>query len=291
VPSEIAVQQEPAEKEVLQKWLSGRAGKKVVIRVPVRGESKRLVDMAATNAAMAMNREQTLKTMGASPEKALVLLKEKLGLPDVPRHIEGFDISNISGTDAVGSQVVFRNGAPSKADYRHYNIKTVEGIDDFSMMAEVVGRRYGKGENRPDLILIDGGEGQVNAAQRVLDEAGLDIPLVGLAKRFEHIVFPAGREQKVLILPGTSPALKLLMQVRDEAHRFAVTSHRRRRSARLSHSELDAIEGLGREKKKALLQHFGSVDKIRRASEREIMQAPGIGKKLAARIAARLHGE
>lgn len=291
VPSTIVVQQELAEKKVLQQWLSESAGKNVSIQTPTRGEKKRLVEMAVMNASMAMNREHALKTMGGSMEKTLVLLKEKLGLDTVPEHIEGFDISNISGTDAVGSMVVFRHGMPAKADYRHYNIKTVEGIDDVSMMAEVVGRRYThvkEEKEMPDLILIDGGEGQVNAARRKLDEIGVDIPMIGLAKKFEHIVFPSAMKKKAVLLPRTSPALKLLMQVRDESHRFAVTSHRRRRSSRLSHSELDAIEGLGKKKKKALLQSFGSVDRIRAASDKEIMQVPGIGRKLAGRIAAHL---
>ncbi|MDK2892610.1 excinuclease ABC subunit UvrC [Methanohalophilus sp.] len=288
VPPVIVVQEEPGEKILLEKWLTKCAGKKVSIQTPVKGEKRKLVEMAIMNASMAMEREYSLKATDASPEEALMILKEKLGLDKIPLHIEGFDISNISGTDAVGSMVVFRNGMPAKADYRHFNIKTVEGIDDFSMMAEVVGRRYKHinedDNNKPDLILIDGGEGQVNAAQQALDNLGIFIPLVGLAKKFEHIVFPKHTEKKVLILPHTSPALKLLMQVRDESHRFAVTSHRRRRSSRLSHSELDAVEGLGKEKKKALLQHFGSVEKIRLASEKEIMEVPGIGKKLATRI-------
>jgi excinuclease ABC subunit C len=160
------------------------------------------------------------------------------------------------------------------------------------MMAEIVGRRYKKllwePKNRPDLILVDGGEGQVNAAQQALDELGIDIPIIGLAKKFEHIVFPGHTGNKMLVLPHTSPALKLLMQVRDEAHRFAVTAHRRKRSSRLSHSELDAVEGLGNEKKKALLKHFGSVEKIREASEKEVMEVPGIGRILAFRIAGQL---
>ncbi|MBP2030769.1 excinuclease ABC subunit C [Methanohalophilus levihalophilus] len=294
VPPTIIVQEDPNEKEILEKWLTARAGKGVSIKTPVRGEKKKLIEMAKMNASMAMEREHSLKTTGASPDKALLILKEKIGLDTIPEHIEGFDISNISGTDAVGSMVVFRKGMPAKADYRLFNIKTVEGIDDFSMMAEVVGRRYRHAnedkKNRPDLILIDGGEGQVNAAQQALDDLGANIPLVGLAKRFEHIVFPRNAEKKVLILPHTSPALKLLMQVRDESHRFAVTSHRRKRSSRLSHSELDAVEGLGKEKKKALIQHFGSVEKIRRASEKEIMEVPGIGKKLASKIISHLKG-
>lgn len=188
----------------------------------------------------------------------------------------------------MGSLVVFRNGMPAKDQYRHFNIKTVKGIDDFAMMAEVVGRRYKKQKNEnnklPDLILIDGGPGQVGAAMGSLRKLGLDIPLVGLAKRFEHIIVPKEDQDEVVILPHTSDALKILMQVRDESHRFAVSSHRRRRTARLTHSELDSISGIGSSRKKTLLNHFGSIDKIRLASVEELAEVEGISKGLAEKI-------
>jgi excinuclease ABC subunit C len=282
----------PPEEKVILKWLSEKAGRKVTLNIPRIGEKKKLLDMAMKNATMARERANTEKAKKEGTLKGLEILQEKLGIGTLPRHIEGFDISNISGSDPVASMVVFKNGTPSKADYRHYNIKSVEGIDDFAMMAEAVDRRYSRMKEdkqaMPDLILIDGGEGQVNAASRELQKLQMNIPIIGLAKKFEHIIFPDNHPRKLLILPKKSPALKILMQVRDEAHRFAVASHRKRRSARLSHSELDGIEGIGEKKKKELLQHFGSVEKIRQAEEKEVAEIEGIGKELARRIAEKL---
>jgi len=292
VPPEIVVPEMPPEEKVILKWLSEKAGRKVTLNIPRIGEKKKLLDMAMKNATMARERANTEKAKKEGTLKGLEILQEKLGIGTLPRHIEGFDISNISGSDPVASMVVFKNGTPSKADYRHYNIKSVEGIDDFAMMAEAVDRRYSRMKEdkqaMPDLILIDGGEGQVNAASRELQKLQMNIPIIGLAKKFEHIIFPDNHPRKLRILPKKSPALKILMQVRDEAHRFAVASHRKRRSARLSHSELDGIEGIGEKKKKELLQHFGSVEKIRQAEEKEVAEIEGIGKELARRIAEKL---
>ncbi|APH38884.1 excinuclease ABC subunit UvrC [Methanohalophilus halophilus] len=292
VPPEIVVPEMPPEEEVILKWLSEKAGRKVTLNIPRIGEKKKLLDMAMKNATMARERTNTEKAKKEGTLKGLETLQEKLGIGTLPRHIEGFDISNISGSDPVASMVVFKNGTPSKADYRHYNIKGVEGIDDFAMMAEAVDRRYSRMKEdkqaMPDLILIDGGEGQVNAANRELQKLQMNIPVIGLAKKFEHIIFPDTHPRKLLILPKKSPALKILMQIRDEAHRFAVASHRKRRSARLSHSELDGIEGIGEKKKKELLQHFGSVEKVREAEEKEIAEIEGIGKALSRRIAEKL---
>ena len=292
VPPEIVVPEMPPEEEVILKWLSEKAGRKVTLNIPQIGEKKKLLDMAMKNATMARDRANTEKAKKEGTLQGLETLQEKLGIGTLPRHIEGFDISNISGSDPVASMVVFKNGTPSKADYRHYNIKGVEGIDDFAMMAEAVKRRYSHMKDdklaMPDLILIDGGEGQVNAANRDLQKLQINIPIIGLAKKFEHIIFPDTHPRKLLILPKKSPALKILMQVRDEAHRFAVASHRKRRSARLSHSELDGIEGIGEKKKKEILQHFGSVEKVRQAEEKEVTKVDGIGKALARRITEKL---
>ena len=289
VPPEILVQHEIPDSELIIQWLSRRSGRDVRIHVPSRGDKKKILDMAARNAEMSMRMAHIKKKPHESANEALEQLKEKLLLSSLPLRIEGFDISNISGSDAVGSMVVFESGNPSSSKYRQYNIRTVDGIDDFAMMSEVVERRYSRllKENAPlpDLILIDGGPGQVGAAKGSLDSLGLDIPLIGLAKRFEHIIMPDGR---VIILPKTSPGLKLLMRVRDEAHRFAVSSHRRRRTSRLTHSKLDTIPGIGSVKKRALINHFGSVDKIRDASVGEIMQVEGISEKLAKKIKSHL---
>ncbi|MBN2488824.1 MAG: excinuclease ABC subunit UvrC [Methanosarcinaceae archaeon] len=288
VPPEIAVQYEVPEKELIMQWLAQKSGRHVRVHVPMRGDKRRFLDMAAKNAEMSMKQAQLKGKPHDTALEALTQLKEVLSLGTLPHHIEAFDISNISGTDAVGSVVVFENGLPLNSEYRQFNIKTVTGMDDFAMIAEVVSRRYTRlvreQEPIPDLILIDGGPGQVSAAQRSLKELALDIPLIGLAKRYEHIITPKKGAGQVIILPRTSGALKLLMQVRDEAHRFAVASHRRKRTARLTHSELDAIPGIGTLKKRALLEHFGSVDRVGNASVEELMQVKGISKHLAGRI-------
>jgi excinuclease ABC subunit C len=182
---------------------------------------------------------------------------------------------------------------PANSKYRQHNIKTVKGIDDFAMMAEVVHRRYSRLlKNKgplPDLILIDGGPGQVGAAKSSLDALGLDIPMIGLAKRFEHIITTKKGPDEVIILPHSSPALKLLMRIRDEAHRFAVSSHRRRRSASLTHSELDSIPGVGSSRKKTLLENFDSIDKIRISSVEELSSLDGISENLARKILGHLN--
>ncbi|AFV24363.1 excinuclease ABC subunit C [Methanolobus psychrophilus R15] len=288
IPPEILVQYEVPEKELIMTWLSGRSGREVKLHVPQKGDKKKMLEMAVRNAEMAMRVAELRPSPSVAAQAALKELQEVLSLEKLPQHIEGFDISNISGTNAVGSMVVFENGLPSNSKYRQHNIRTVKGIDDFAMMAEVVFRRYTRliKENAPlpDLVLIDGGPGQVSAAKSSLDSLGLDIPLIGLAKRFEHIITPRKGPEEVIILPKTSSALKLLMHIRDEAHRFAVTSHRRRRSATLTHSEIDAIPGIGPGKKKLLLEHFGSVDNIRSASVQALTEVKGINKKIAESI-------
>ncbi|WP_406656414.1 excinuclease ABC subunit UvrC [Methanolobus sp. ZRKC2] len=288
IPPEILVQHEIPEKELISGWLGQRTGREVKIQVPFRVEKKKIMEMCIRNAEMAMRIAKMEKGPSESSKIALNELKDVLSLDKLPQHIEGFDISNISGTNAVGSMVVFEDGMPANDKYRQHNIRTVKGIDDFAMMAEVVSRRYSRllKENRslPDLILIDGGPGQVGAAKSSLDALGLDIPLIGLAKRFEHIITPRKGPKEVIILPKSSPALKLLMRIRDEAHRFAVTSHRRRRSATLTHSQLDAIPGIGPGKKKLLIEHFGSVENIKSASLDDMMKVKGISKKIAERI-------
>jgi len=288
IPPEILLQYDVPEKDLIVKWLGQRSGREVKLKVPQKGEKKKLMDMAVSNAEMAKRVSELITSPQESAMISMEELKKVLSLEVLPEHIEAFDISNISGTNAVGSMVLFEKGRPASSKYRQHNIKNVKGIDDFAMMAEVVGRRYSKlireKKSLPDLILIDGGPGQVAAAKSSLDELGLDIPMVGLAKRFEHIITTKKGPDEVIILPRTSPALKLLMQIRDEAHRFAVTSHRRRRSAKLTHSELDGVDGIGAIKKKALLEHFGSVENIRSASIEELIIVNGISRNLAERI-------
>ncbi|MHC1575836.1 MAG: excinuclease ABC subunit UvrC [Methanosarcinaceae archaeon] len=288
VPPEILVEYPLPEQELIAQWLKQRSGRRVQLRVPLRGDSRKMLEMAAKNAGMAMEQVHLKKQRQEPSLQSLSQLKDALSLSSIPYRIEGFDISNISGSDAVGSMVVFDNGIPSNTNYRHFNIQTVTGIDDPAMMGEVVERRYNRLKNEggrlPDLILIDGGPTQVGAAHTRLEKLGLEIPLIGLAKRFEHIITTRIGPGQVIILPHTSPALKLLMQVRDEAHRFAVSSHRQRRSAKLTHSALDDVAGIGTAKKRALLEHFRSVERLREVSVDDIMQVPGIGKELAYKI-------
>ncbi|ETA67618.1 Excinuclease ABC subunit C [Methanolobus tindarius DSM 2278] len=293
IPPEILVQYELPDSEIIVKWLCQRSGRDVRVHVPQRGDKKKLVEMAARNAEMSKRMAGLKSTPSESAIGALEALKDVLHLETLPLHIEGFDISNISGTNAVGSMVYFENGRPASSKYRQHNIKTVKGIDDFAMMAEVVHRRYSRllknKEPLPDLILIDGGPGQVGAAKSSLDSLGLDIPMIGLAKRFEHIITTKKGPDEVIILPHSSPALKLLMHIRDEAHRFAVSSHRRRRSASLTHSELDSIPGVGSSRKKVLLENFDSIDKIRMSSVEELSSLDGISKNLARKILQHLN--
>ncbi|WP_407282924.1 excinuclease ABC subunit UvrC [Methanolobus sp. WCC1] len=293
IPPEILVQYELPDSEIIVKWLCQRSGRDVRVHVPQRGDKKKLVEMAARNAEMSKRMAGLKSTPSESSIGALEALKDVLHLETLPLHIEGFDISNISGTNAVGSMVYFENGRPASSKYRQHNIKTVKGIDDFAMIAEVVHRRYSRllknKEPLPDLILIDGGPGQVGAAKSSLDSLGLDIPMIGLAKRFEHIITTKKGPDEVIILPHSSPALKLLMHIRDEAHRFAVSSHRRRRSASLTHSELDSIPGVGSSRKKVLLENFDSIDKIRMSSVEELSSLDGISKNLARKILQHLN--
>jgi len=288
IPPEILIQYEITDHDLITSWLKQRSGREVNINVPQRGDKKKMLDMALRNAEMTMRANQLKSAVASESLESLKELQSLLSLPSVPLYIEGFDISNISGTDAVGSMVVFENGKPSNSKYRQHNIKTVKGIDDFAMMGEVVKRRYSRLRDEkipfPDLILIDGGPGQLSSAKASLDELGLEVPMIGLAKRFEHIITTKKGAGEVIVLPHSSPALKLLMHVRDEAHRFAVSSHRRRRSARLTHSILDSVSGIGEAKKKALINYFGSVEKIGQATVEELSQIEGINKKLALRI-------
>ena len=206
-------------------------------------------------------------------------LQRLLDLPAVS-HIEGFDISNISGTLSVASTVCFCDGKPHKEHYRHYQIKTVEGSDDFASMAEVVSRRYGHTDVRPDLVMVDGGAGQLNAALHALEGIGVNLPVIGLAKQMEEIYLP----DKVLRLPRNSPALHLIQRLRDEAHRFANAYHQKLRQRRIQESVLDEIGGLGAKRKRALLQHFGSIQRLRSASVEEIAAVRGVGSKMAEQL-------
>ena len=265
----------------------------LLIRTPIEGEYG-LLRIANKNAKVIVEQEIKMEDIKKKQEdqiqKALEEAKEILSLPNIPRIIEGFDISNIEGTDATGSMVYFLEGRPYNKNYRHFNIRTKSTPDDVAMMKEVIKRRYAmileKNLTLPDLILVDGGKGQLNAGFSVLKELGISgIPIIGLAKRFEEIFVPNKKEP--IILPSNSNLLKIFQHVRDEAHRFAVKLHKRQREKRVQSSALDDIKGVGPATRNKLLKHFGSVDSIINASPEAIAQI--VGKKLADTIKKELH--
>lgn len=303
LPSEVVVPAGIAETDLLHGYLSEQKGSKVEVRTGSRGKRRHLAEMAARNAALAFKQDRLREEeMKGRPARALAELGEKLGLKRPPRRIECYDISNIGGEHAVGSMVVFEDGIANPAHFRRFSIKGVLGPDDFAMMAEVLSRRFSRKEGddeakkkqdlsfsaRPDLIVVDGGAGQVSAATGALDFLGVEgIPVIGLAKKFEEI-YPSGRAQP-LRLPADSRALVLLRQIRDEAHRFAVTYHRLRRGREISGSILDGIPGVGPARKRAILAHFGSPERFLRASSDELEAVPGLPAKIARDIYTYVH--
>ncbi len=258
------------------------------IKMPRRGDLKKLKEMANSNSELELERELSHPVTGLND--SLGELQKLLMLEEVPVRIEGFDISNIGGSDSVGSCVVFVNGFPTKERYRRFKIKNVKGINDPAMIGEIIGRRIKKlikEKDLPDFILIDGGKTQLNAAIKAMNEVtALKIPVIALAKRAEEIHLPSG---EIISLPLSSNALKLLMRIRNEAHSFALNYHKKLRRKKLSLSELDEIEGIGYKRKIALIQHFGSKDRILSASKEEIRRVSGIGNKLADIVYNSLH--
>jgi excinuclease ABC subunit C len=290
VPREILVQEELPGRELLEGWLASRRGSAVRIRVPQRGEKVRLLDLVARNARLAFDLEW--KQPRRQSQELLRSLRDLLELEVEPRRIECFDISNIQGSDIVASMVCFADGVPRKSEYRKFRVRSVSGApDDFASMREVVGRRYRRlleeGKELPDLVLIDGGKGQLGAAAAALDELGLgEQPVASLAKR-EELIFVRGRDAPIA-LPRASPVLQLVQRVRDEAHRFAVGYHRKARAMRTLRSELDEIPGVGPARRRKLLARFGSLRGVRAASEVEL--ARSVGRGAAARIVAHFRG-
>ena len=279
VPAKIIIPRDVEDKNLVEEWLSEKREDEVSIEVPTEGVEYRLVRMVSKNAEIILNHQKEVKG-------ALLDLKKYLGIPRIPKRIEAFDISNISGKMAVGSMVVFENGAPKKNYYRRYKIRT-EGPDDYAMMREMLERRYtGLMKDKgpvPDLVLVDGGKGQLNVATDVFKSLGVeDVPIIGLAKEFEHVFIP--QTPSPLILPRDSEALLLLQRIRDEAHRFAVTYHKKLRSKEFEKSILDEISGVGNKRKINLLKHFGDIKNIEKASVNEIAEVKGISRNLAVKI-------
>jgi excinuclease ABC subunit C len=280
----------------MEQWLTERRGSRVEIRVPQRGKQRELLAQAAANAEEAMRTMRIRLDYDAERTASLLHdLQERLELPEVPERIECYDISNIQGKHPVGSMVVFDQGRPKPAHYRHFRIKTVVGANDFAMLQEVLRRRFTRARKEeghpkepsfsqiPQLVLIDGGKGQLSAAREVLEELGLgSIPTFGLAKEQEELFRPSHSEP--IRLPLDSAALFLVQRIRDEAHRFAITFHRVVRRKATFASALDGITGLGPARKRALLRAFGSVDSIRNASVDDLMTVKGITRPVAVAI-------
>ncbi len=290
IPPLILLQHPVDEPVVLSEWLEQQRGSRVELQVPQRGAKKKLVDTAAENAARGLELAQAKDMKVEIINSGLRELKNKLRLPKMPRRIECYDVSNIQGALAVGSMVILERGWPKPAHYRRFRIKTVAGADDYAMIQETLRRRFKRGLTGegtwsiiPDLVLIDGGKGQLNAALELRKELGLDsIPMASLAKENEE-VFIAGDPQPVYIAKD-SPALHILQRARDEAHRFAISYHRSLRHKEGIASALDDIPGIGPRRKKALLKKFGSIEAIKEASSEELSQTKGITPALAQKV-------
>jgi excinuclease ABC subunit C len=292
LPAQVAVAVAPVDEELIRDWMARRAGKPVKLVVPKKGALAQLVRLALANARLDMEEARGLRK-GKELPAGLYELQTLLDLEAPPLRIECFDISNIQGTHPVASLVMMIAGRPSRGDYRRYRM-TTPGPDDFAMMREAVGRRARRvaaGEfEPPDLVLIDGGAGQVSAAREALAAEGLGhLTVIGLAKRQEEIVVP-GQAQPIR-LPRTHEALKLLIQLRDEAHRFAVSYHRNRRGKAALQSRLEGIPGIGAERRLALLQHFGSVEAMRQATADDLAQVPGMGPETVRRLLEALQAD
>ena len=308
VPKEVLLPNEIAEAKIIEEWLRTKRGTKVTIQVPRRGKKKALVEMAATNASDTLNTlRQQWEADKSKHVRAMAELQEALSLPAPPARIECYDISHTQGKFTVGSMVVFVQGAPRKADYRRFNVKTV-GNDDYGAMREVLTRRFQRYQTAtsgelhdatqigrkkeaawallPDLLVLDGGKGQLQVGKEVLAQFGLtdEIALAGLAKREEEVFL--SNKRVPIYLSRRSEGLFLLQRVRDEAHRFANEGHRRRRNKAGVASILDTIPGIGQRRRRLLLQHFESLDGIRRATEEEIAAVPGIPVNVAQAVKA-----
>ncbi|HUZ78534.1 MAG TPA: excinuclease ABC subunit UvrC [Chloroflexota bacterium] len=289
LPAEVLLQHPIDDMDTVAQWLREKRHKRVQVLSPQRGEKRRLIELAEKNARETL---QTLKVKWLTDDQKVIAglteLADYLELDRVPQRIECYDISNTSGADSVGSMIVFAGGRPKTSDYRRFKIKTVAGADDYASLQEVLRRRFkraGSDEGSawaslPDLIIIDGGKGQLSAAVEALAEAGVDaVPVAGLAKEREELFLPGNPEP--ILLPSTSQGLYLVQRIRDEAHRFAITYHRALRAKSSITSQLDEIPGIGPRRKKDLLKHFGSVKQLRQASLEQVAAVPGFSTKLA----------
>ncbi|EQF78854.1 excinuclease ABC subunit C [Clostridioides difficile 342] len=281
IPKELIIEDEIEDSSILEEWLSSKKGQKVTIRVPQKGEKKSLVEMVRKNAVeylekfSDMNKRKYEKSIGALEE-----LKQILNLEKLPIRIEAYDISNIQGVDSIGSMVVYTNAKKDKKEYRRYKIKTVIGPNDYDSMAEIVDRRLKHG-NLPDLILLDGGKGQVSAVKKVLELNDVDIPLWGMYKDDKHRTKGLICKEKEIELDKTTNLYRFIASIQEEVHNYAITYHRSLRNKALTKSILDDIQGIGEKRKKSLLNHFKDVDAIKKATMEELLEVDGMNKSIA----------
>lgn len=284
IPKEIIIESEIEDQVVLEEWLSNIKGQKVSIRVPQKGDKKSLIQMVKKNAMEYLQKFSNLnKRKYERSEGALIELAEVLGLEEPPRRIESYDISNIQGVDSIGVMVVFTNGIKDKKEYRRYKIKTVEGPNDYDSMAEILERRIQKGDFA-DLILLDGGKGQVSAVKKVFEKYGIDIPLWGMYKDDKHRTKGLINATKEIELDRTSNLYRFVASIQEEVHNYAISYHRSLRNKSLTKSTLDDIPGVGEKRKKALLSHFKNIEEIKNASEEELSQVEGLNRSVAENI-------
>ena len=291
LPKELMVQEELEDQEVLEEWLSRRRGQKVHIRVPKKGTKEKLVEMAQKNAEIILRQDrERLKREEGRTIGAMKEIQNWLGLSDLVR-IEAFDISNISGFQSVGSMVVYEKGKPKKNDYRKFRIKSVQGPNDYASMEEVLTRRFVRGmeessgfERLPDLLMMDGGRGQVNIAQQVLDKLGLQIPVCGMVKDDRHRTRGLYFNNVEIPIDRSSEGFKLITRIQDEAHRFAIEYHRLLRSKGQVHSILDDIPGIGPARRKELMRSFKTIEEIAAASTEELSSLPSMNEKVAQQV-------
>ena len=284
IPKEIIIESEIEDQVVLEEWLSNIKGQKVSIRVPRKGDKKSLISMVKKNAMEYLEKFSNLnKRKYERSEGALIELAEVLGLQEPPRRIESYDISNIQGVDSIGVMVVFTNGLKDKKEYRRYKIKTVEGPNDYDSMAEILDRRLQKGDFA-DLILLDGGKGQVSAVQKVFDKYGIDIPLWGMYKDDKHRTKGLICASNDIELDKTSNLYRFVASIQEEVHNYAISYHRSLRNKSLTKSSLDDIPGVGEKRKKALLSNFKSIEDIKNASVEELSKVEGLNKSVAENI-------
>ena len=308
IPKELLIQEDITDREVIEKWLSIKRGQKVVIKHPVKGKKEQMVELAARNATIVLRQDKDkIKSEERKTKGAVREIDELLGLPYTKR-MEAYDISDISGYDTVASMVVYEDGSPRKNDYRKFKIKTVIGANDYASMKEVLTRRFTHGlkeredlkENNldddygsftrfPDIIMMDGGRGQVNVCLEVLEELGLDIPVCGMVKDDNHRTRGLYYNNVEIPIDKTSQGFRLITRIQDEAHRFAITFHRDLRSKGQVHSILDDIEGIGPARRKELIKHFKSIDNIKNASVEELSELSTMNEKAAQNVYSFFH--